>query len=266
MWNNYQLLSLCANLLFVMVALATIYAINLRYIKLPVFPLKEISVEGVDRLNPDNGQLRKVTFQEIEQIVRNDITGNFFTVNLSGVRQALKELPWVRTAQIYRDWPDGLNVLLEEHKVLAHWGNSALVNTYGEIFRAAVNEELPLFVGPMEENSREMAQRYINFSEILKPLKQRINEINLSPRHAWCIRLGTGTVLELGRGQVETALARYASVYNQSVAQFYQEIQLDYMDLRYPNGFAVRIPEAMQQESAEKTAHKDEDVKSGRCN
>lgn len=265
MWNNYQLLSLCANLLLVIVALAIIYAINLRYIKLPVFPLKEISVEGIDRHNPDNGQLRKVTFQQIEQIVRNNITGNFFTVNLSAVRQALSELPWVRTVQIYRDWPGGLNVLLEEHKVLAHWGNSALVNTYGEIFRAAVDEELPLFVGPMEENSREMAQRYVNFSEILKPLKQRIDEINLSPRHAWCIRLETGTVLELGRGQVETALARYASAYNQSVAQFYQEVHPDYMDLRYPNGFAVRMPETMQQATAKQAAN-EEDVKSGRCN
>lgn len=260
------MLGLFANFLFVMVALAIIYTINLRYIKIPVFPLKEISVKGIDRHNPDDGRLRKVTLQQIEQIVRNKTTGNFFTVNLSAVRRALSELPWVRTAQIYRDWPDGLNVLLEEHKVLAHWGSSALVNTYGEIFRAAVDEELPLFVGPMEESSREMAQRYISFSEILKPLKQRIDEINLSPRHAWCIRLETGTVLELGRGQVEAALARYASVYDQSVAQLYQNIQPDYLDLRYPNGFAVRIPETMQQESAKQTVRKNEEVKSGRCN
>lgn len=260
------MLSLFANLLFVMVALAIIYTINLRYIKLPVFPLKEISVKGVNRHSPNDGQLRKVTRQQIEQIVHNEITGNFFTVNLSAVRQALSKLPWVRTAQIYRDWPDGLNVLLEEHKVLAHWGSSALVNTYGEIFRAIAEEELPLFVGPMEESSREMAQRYINFSNILDPLKQRIVEINLSPRYAWCIRLETGTVLELGRGQAEVALARYSSVYDQSIALLSQDIQPDYMDLRYPNGFAVRLPETMQQVSTKQTGRKDEDVKSGRCN
>ena len=260
------MLSLFANLLFVMVALAIIYTINLRYIKLPVFPLKEISVKGVNGYNPNDGRLRKVTRQQIEQIVRNEITGNFFTVNLSAVRQALSELPWVRTAQINRDWPDGLNVLLEEHKVLAHWGSSALVNTYGEIFRAVAEEELPLFVGPMEESSREMAQRYINFSKILEPLKQHIVELNLSPRYAWCIRLETGTVLELGRGQTETALARYSSVYDHSIARLNQEIQPDYMDLRYPNGFAVRIPETMQQVSTKQTGRKDEDVKTGRCN
>jgi cell division protein FtsQ len=266
MWNNYQMLSLFANLLFVMVALAIIYTINSRYIKLPVFPLKEISVNGIDSRSSGDGRLHKVTRQQIEQIVRNEIAGNFFTVNLSAVRQALSELPWVRTAQIYRDWPDGLNVLLEEHKVLAHWGNSALVNTYGEIFRAAAAEELPLFVGPMEESSREMAQRYVNFRKILEPLKQRIVEINLSPRYAWCIRLDVGTVIELGRGQAETALARYSSVYDQTIARLNQQIQPDYMDLRYPNGFAVRIPETTQQESVKQAGRKNEDVKPGRCN
>lgn len=266
MWNNYQMLSLLANLMFAMVALAILYTINLRYIKLPVFPLKEISVKGVDKNNSEGGKLHNVTRKQIEQIVRNNITGNFFTVNLSSVRQALSELPWVRTVKIYRDWPDGLNVLLEEHKALAQWGNNALVNTYGEIFHATVNEELPLFVGPMDESSREMAQRYINFSKILRPLNQRIAEMNLSPRYAWCIRLEEGTVLELGRGQVEMALARYLSIYDHSIARLNQEFQLDYLDLRYPNGFAVRMPETKQQLSTNQARLKDEEVKSGRCN
>jgi cell division protein FtsQ len=61
-------------------------------------------------------------------------------------------------------------------------------------------------------------------------------------------------------------LARYSSVYDHSIARLNQEIQPDYMDLRYPNGFAVRIPETMQQVSTKQTGRKDEDVKTGRCN
>jgi cell division protein FtsQ len=78
--------------------------------------------------------------------------------------------------------------------------------------------------------------------------------------------LEEGTVLELGRGQVEMALARYLSVYDQSIARLNQEFQLDYLDLRYPNGFALRMPETKQQVSANQAGRKDEDVKSGRCN
>ena len=265
MWNNNRMLSLFANIMFIMVFFMFLYAINLRYIKLPLFPLKDISVEGAEGHSQKNGKLHNVTRQQIEKIVRYEITGNFFTVNLPAVQQALSELPWVRTAKVYRDWPDGLNVVLEEHKALANWGNSALVNTYGEIFRANVDKELPFFIGPKEESSREMAQRYVDFSKILTPLKQRIAEINLSSRYAWCIRLKTGTVLKLGREKVETALARYSSAYNHSIAQLSQQFQPDYLDLRYPNGFAVRIPELKQQAGAKQINHSGEDVKIGRC-
>jgi cell division protein FtsQ len=72
-------------------------------------------------------------------------------------------------------------------------------------------------------------------------------EINLTSRYAWRIQLNTGTVLELGRNEVEERLVRYVSVYNHSIARFNQEEPLAYVDLRYPNGFAIRMPEGIQQ-------------------
>ena len=65
--------------------------------------------------------------------------------------------------------------------------------------------------------------------------------VSVTPRHAWQIRLDSGTVLELGRDQVEARLARLASVYDRTIAPLNRRIE--YVDLRYPNGFAVRIPE-----------------------
>jgi cell division protein FtsQ len=47
-----------------------------------------------------------------------------------------------------RRWPDKLEVVIEEHQALARWGNVALVNTHGELFYAATNKELPVFLGP----------------------------------------------------------------------------------------------------------------------
>ncbi|MGH8683974.1 MAG: cell division protein FtsQ/DivIB, partial [Nitrosospira sp.] len=76
------------------------------------------------------------------------------------------------------------------------------------------------------------------FSKLLRPLQQSIEQINLSPRRAWQVRLENGTILELGREQMEARLERYARVHDRSIAQLNQ--QLSYVDLRYPNGFAVR--------------------------
>ncbi len=247
MWNNYKVMNYFANMLFVMVAFAVLYIVSLQVITPQVFPLKQISIKAIHGTHSGSGTLQQITREQIELIVHNEISGNFFTVDLAAVRQAFMKLPWVRDMKIQRAWPHGLIVMLEEHTVLARWGNDALVNTHGEVFHAVVDEKLPLFLGSMEKNSQEVTQRYMRFNQLLAPLQQYIAEISVSPRHAWHIRLETGTVLELGRNEVEARLARYASVYNHSIAQLNQQEPLPYMDLRYPNGFAVRMPEATQQ-------------------
>ena len=245
MWDNHHMLHLLANLLFALVALAVTYTIGSWMVNSSVFPLKQVSVSGI---NNGNGELRHVTREQIDKVVRSKIAGNFLTVDLEATRTAFEKLPWVRVASVRRRWPQSLEVTLEEHVAMARWGSEALVNTHGEVFGgdvAAVDEKLPVFIG-LPESSYDVARQYAAFSKLLQPLQQHIAQLNLSPRRAWRIYLENGTVLELGRDQMEARLARYVSAYDRSLAQLNQ--QLAYVDLRYSNGFAVRMPEASQQE------------------
>ena len=144
---------------------------------------------------------------------------------MDATRTAFRKLPWVRNASVRRIWPQSLEVTLEEHIALARWSSTALVNTHGEVFNAVFDDEkLPVFEGPAE-SSRDMVRQYIE-------------QMNLSPRRAWRIHLDNGSILELGREQMETRLGRYVLVHDVSIAKLNQ--QLSYVDLRYPNGFAVR--------------------------
>lgn len=234
MWDNHQALHLLASSLFALVALAVVYAMGHWAANLPVFPVKEVSVSSTDGRG---GKLKHVTREQVIGAVRSEFMGSFFAVDLDVVRNAFRKLPWVRDASARRQWPQSLEVTLEEHVALARWGSTALVNTHGEIFDAASDEKLPVFDGP-EESARDMARQYAIFSQLLRPLQQGIEQINLSPRRAWQVRLENGTMLELGREQVEARLERYALAHDGSIAQLNQ--QLSYVDLRYPNGFAVR--------------------------
>ena len=246
MWNNHQALNLLSMILFTLAAIAILYAIGLQLIKPPLFPIKEINIQVVNGTTTDDKKLLNVTHEQIEDLARNEIKGNFISVDLTEVRKAFVKLPWVRDAKINRQWPHGLNVMLEEHQALAYWGSHALVNTYGEVFRVTVDRNLPVFTGPKEASAQEVARQYRRFSQILTTLQQSIVEINLTPRYAWRIQLNTGTMLELGRNEVEQRLVRYVSVYNHSIARVHQEEPLAYVDLRYPNGFAIRMPEVVQ--------------------
>ena len=78
---------------------------------------------------------------------------------------------------------------------------------------------------------------YVDFSRKLEKVQRSIVKIDLSPRYAWQVQLDNGMVLELGREQVKERLARFVGVYPYTLASMSHKI--NYVDLRYRNGFAV---------------------------
>ena len=81
---------------------------------------------------------------------------------------------------------------------------------------------------------------YKIFGDQLAPLNQKVVQISLSPRRAWQLRLNNGMVLELGREQAQERLARFVAIYPTSLASLGRTI--NYVDLRYKNGFAANLP------------------------
>ena len=51
--------------------------------------------------------------------------GTFFTVDLERRVDAFGALPWVRKVEVRRQWPDRLEVVIEEHRPLARWNDDA---------------------------------------------------------------------------------------------------------------------------------------------
>ncbi len=230
MWDKPDQLNLVANALYALAGLASAYAALWYVVHLPVFPLREIQVLGAPL---------HVTRAQISDLARTELDGNFFTLNLRAARAAFEKLPWVRSVTVRRKWPDRLEVRIEEHVPLARWGDAGLVNTQGEVFRAAYDGELPVFLGP-PGSAKEIAIQYNFFRRALEPIGKKLAQVQVTARRAWEIRLAGGTTIELGRERVEERLSKFIAVYDRSLGRLQRRI--DYVDLRYANGFAVRIP------------------------
>jgi cell division protein FtsQ len=231
MWDKPDALNTIANLLFATALLLAAYAALHWVVRLPLFPLREVQFRGT---------LMHVTPEQIEAIVRREVKGTFFTLDLSATRAGFETLPWVRRADARRSWPDRIEVTIEEHVPLARWGSTALVNINGEIFTAAYDGTLPMFMGP-ETSAKEIAIQYGYFQRSLAAIGQAPVQVQVSQRRAWQLRLDSGLIGELGRDRVEPRLDSFIKVYKRTVARLPQKI--DYVDLRYSNGFAVRMPE-----------------------
>lgn len=236
LWDRPVLLNLLSDLLFLggglLLAWAAVNAVQ----RLPVFPLRQLVVTT---------SIDHVSRAQIEHAARTALAGNFFTVDLVGVRETFERLPWVRRADVRRRWPDTIELNVEEHRAVARWtpleGEPRLVNDHGEVFVASSPQTLPMFAGP-EGSADRVLERYASFSEGLQPLGRRPVAVTLSPREAWRLKLDDGVVLELGRDQPKHPLAerieRFVSYYNAARGRF--QTALGVIDMRYPNGFALR--------------------------
>lgn len=235
MWDNPRLLNAAAGFFTALALIVFGVAAAQLLLRSTLFPLREISVAG---------GLAHTTRAEIEQATQGRIAGNFFAVDLAQVRAALEQLPWVRRVQVRRVWPDRLEVTLEEHVAFARWGGGGLVNPHGERFAGASDAALPLLAGPVGSEA-EVTRRYQRFSGILATLEATPERLILTPRHAWRLRLADGLAVELGRDAagdpVEARLARLVAAYPHTLGRMPR--QHDYVDLRYPNGFALRVAE-----------------------
>ena len=240
MWDRPEALNAIANALFGVAFLAVFYAAFVTAVRLPVFPLREV------RITAETSFVRRA---EIEAVVRRELHGNFFTLDLARARRGFESIPWVRRADVRRQWPDRLDVTLEEHLPLARWGTLGLVNTQGEVFFASYEGKLPVFNGP-NGAAKEMAIQYAYFRRSLEPIAREPAVVNMSARRAWSIRLDGGLALELGRTDIEGRLARFVHNYAQAVALLGR--RMEHVDLRYANGFAVRVPELARAEARER--------------
>lgn len=225
MWDKPRELNNLSGALLAISVVLVLYIVLNHVLHLPMFALRAVHLSVAPQ---------RVDAEQIEAVVRNELRGNFFTVNLEESRQAFEKLAWVRKVSVRRQFPWRLEVSLEEHQALASWNGVELVNTYGEVFKAATNQILPGFIG-QPDTAGEVTQMYAAFSNQLTPLEQQITLISLSPRHAWQLRLSNGMLLKLGREQAQQRLARFVMV------SPWSEIggTVQYVDLRYRNGFAV---------------------------
>jgi cell division protein FtsQ len=165
-------------------------------------------------------------------------------MRLVDARESLVKVPWVRAVALRRAWPRTLEITVTEHEPLARWNDSALVDTHGDIFSADYDGELPQFAGP-EGSAADVAARFREFGDTLKPTGLALAEIRLSERAAWVIRTEGPAPLTIELGRVEPAarLARFVAHYQGTVARMQNAgRRVDRVDLRYRNGFAVRVP------------------------
>jgi cell division protein FtsQ len=216
-------------LLLGVLALAGLSA--MRWLSDPVrFPLTVVEVKG---------EFRYLLKEDLQEAMASFVSGGFFTVNVSAIRAAAEQLPWVYQASVKRVWPATLRVVIVEQQPVAYWGEHGFLNAQGDSFvpeRAAGSAGLPRLSGPPGQEKKVLGH-YRQVLNILAPLGLQVARVALDERRAWTVYLDNGVELRLGRAEPWQRLQRFVRAYPGIFAGRIAELQG--VDLRYSNGFSV---------------------------
>lgn len=199
-------------------------------------------IATIDLINYHNGQpLRFVSKQKLFDAVKPHLTGSSFYVDLDKAQEAARSFIWVSDVKIERTASDKITVTVKEHEPVARWVQdgevAGLVDGEGKIFQAEYKEPLPEFEGSAEVQP-QMVTQYKSFANELQPLRLNILRLQYTPRASWSMMLDNGIELRLGKQEVNTRMSRFVTAWQHSLRE--KALQLDYVDMRYPDGFATR--------------------------
>jgi cell division protein FtsQ len=195
-----------------------------------VAPIEHVRIEGA---------FAHLSQQDIRQQLAPVLQQGYFSIDLDDVRQALLSLPWVQDASIRRQWPSGLSIQIEEKHAVAYWGRKELLSDRGELFAPAVLDAslaLPRLQGP-DGRHQKVWHVLVYLQQQLAAIDMQVVRLTLDQRRSWSMKMSNGIEVHLGRKQTERRLQRFVSVFAMRNAPDLSGVE--YVDLRYPNGFAM---------------------------
>jgi cell division protein FtsQ len=185
------------------------------------------------------GDLNFASDDDIKESVKRFVATSLVSIDMDVLKRELEDQPWISDVAIRREWPGRLIIHVNEEVAIARWGDDALVNQQGHIFKPddiSALMQLPLLSGPKGE-AKEVMQQYLEFNQLLYPLGVRIRDLTMNARGAWTMTLTNGIVVRLGREQELARLRRLITFLQVMGAERLNGVTA--LDLRYRNGIAV---------------------------
>ena len=100
---DVKLMNVTATVMFTGFAVLVLALASWWVVRHPAFSIARIVVEG--ELVHNNAVTLRAN-------VAPHLTGNFFTIDLQKAREVFEQVPWVRQAEVRREYPNSLRVLL----------------------------------------------------------------------------------------------------------------------------------------------------------
>lgn len=196
------------------------------------FPIEHVKV---------NGTFRALSTQKMQALLMPELEHGMLNIEGSAIDAALKHFPSVESVKITRDWPATVTVRVMAYPLLAQFPNGEVLTTGGKLFHPVLSEtlhDIPLFIMSMHHLSQAV-KRYQQDAKILQMAHLWITGVEATHSGVWQLKVNPGFWIYAGSEDIRDRLKRFVQAYPKLIKSHPNQ-QLDYVDLRYHTGFAVR--------------------------
>lgn len=192
-----------------------------------------------------NGKLTHISKEEIASTVGKMAAGhNLISYDLSQLHNALVQMPWVSKASVSRRMPDTIIVNLVEHFPSARWKSTGFYDAHTDsvFYPEMPNTDLSLVTlsAPHDTLAGELYAHAYKFMQMTARTPYIIREVHLDAARGYRVLIEGNVWLILGRESSPDLpllrLKRFILAFRETKLKL---SDIDYVDLRYDNGFAV---------------------------
>jgi len=194
-----------------------------------VLPIRSIQLMGT---------FENLDQREVESTLQGYIGQGFFSLDIHQLQQTLKAKSWTDSVSVRRIWPDKLRVTITEKKPIARWDEDHLLSDSARVFAAQSTNfgHLPLVHADNHQPDwvlRQFQKLQAQFNRV----DERVVSLQVDSRGALDVKLINGLQIKLGRDHIDHKIERLVNIYQQQILP--RREQIERIDLRYSNGFAV---------------------------
>lgn len=208
------------------------------------------------------GQSETSEVDVLEKLALGDFP-SIVTLDVTGARERIESLPWVKEATLRKVYPDTLQIELKEREPFAVWQRAsgfALIEKGGRVISNQVGARyasLPMVVG---EGADLRAEEFVALMEEFPSLKPEVKAGVLVSNRRWNVVLTNGVEIMLPEEDPAAALIQAVAL-DDGHGVFSREIAA--IDMRLPNRLVFRLTEEGASSRAELLKQRDKAKKKG---
>lgn len=251
--HDVRLMNIGSAILLIFFVLFSLFQMGKWFSLRPVFNIHGITIIG---------DVKHQSVATVRLNIASQLNGNIFNVDLQKTRDIFENLPWVRRAEIHREFPNKLRVKIQEQYAAAIWGEeeqTKLVNKFGETFEVNLGEleqeNLPILNGPVEQ-STQVWKFYTELKPLFDAVNIPINYLELSNYGSWRLDLQNEAEIYFGIETNEKIISK-TKVFLETVPLVLKRYErgfqdIEKVDLRHDGGYSLRLRGVTTQVKEEK--------------